>query len=91
MLACEGGRWVSYPCPSCLGQTCTWKGAPNGAACPRSAATQGTCTFDGRVVGCFWSELTGSGQFIESACPACVAGSSPEELGLCAAGRCRCQ
>ena len=91
MLVCEGGRWTGYPCPSCAANTCDWKGAANGAACPKVAETYGTCTLDGRLVGCYWSASANAGVFIESACSACVAGKSIEELGKCSSGRCSCQ
>jgi hypothetical protein len=55
------------------------------------AETYGTCTLDGRLVGCYWSASANAGVFIESACSACVAGKSIEELGKCSSGRCSCQ
>ncbi|MCC6335820.1 MAG: hypothetical protein IT380_17725 [Myxococcales bacterium] len=91
VLTCEGGQWVGHPCPGCSGQTCDWKGAQVGAPCPRFAATYGTCNYDGRLIGCYWSDFTDAGTFVESACPACVAGKSLEELGRCSGGRCSCQ
>ena len=91
MLACEGTKWASYPCPSCANNKCDWKGAANGDGCPKVAETYGTCNLDGRIVGCFWSTSADAGVFIESACAACVAGKSIEELGKCSAGRCACQ
>jgi len=91
MLVCEGSKWTAYPCPSCAGTTCDWKGAVTGDACPKVADTQGTCPFDGRAVSCYWSSSANAGVFIESACAACVAGKSLAELGKCSAGRCTCQ
>ena len=88
---CEGTSWASYPCPSCAGNKCDWKGAANGDGCPKVAETYGTCNLDGRLVGCFWSVTADAGVFIESACSACMAGKSLEELGKCTAGRCSCQ
>jgi hypothetical protein len=55
------------------------------------ADSYGTCSLDGRLVGCFWSASANAGVFIESACSACVAGKSLEELGKCTSGRCVCQ
>ncbi len=91
LLVCEGATWRGYPCPSCAGGRCDWKGAVSGDACPRVAETYGSCPFDGRLVGCFWSASADAGVFIESTCTACVAGRSLEELGRCTAGRCTCQ
>lgn len=91
LLVCEGAKWAAYPCPSCAGGKCDWKGAKNGDACPKVAETYGTCNFDGRIVGCFFSTLADAGVFVETACAACVAGKSIEELGKCSAGRCACQ
>lgn len=91
VLSCEGGQWVAFPCPSCSGQTCDWKGAQTGNPCPRFAATYGTCNYDGRLIGCYWSDVTDAGTFVETACPACVAGKSIDELGRCSGGRCSCQ
>jgi hypothetical protein len=91
LLVCEGTKWTGYPCPSCSGGKCDWKGAATGDACPKVAETYGTCAFDGRVVGCFWSTTADAGVFVESACAACVAGKSMEELGRCGSGRCTCQ
>jgi len=91
LLVCEGAKWAGYPCPSCTGSTCDWKGAVNGDACPKISETYGTCPLDGRLVGCFWSVSADAGVFIESACPACIAGKSIEELGKCTSGRCSCQ
>lgn len=91
LLVCEGSKWAGYPCPSCSGGKCDWKGAVSGDACPKVAETYGTCTFDGRLVGCFWSTTADAGVFVESACSACVAGKSIDELGKCSAGRCSCQ
>lgn len=91
LLVCEGTAWKAYPCPSCSGDRCDWKGAKTGQACPRVAETYGTCPFDGRVVGCFWSSSADAGVFVESACPACKAGQSLEALGRCSTGRCTCQ
>lgn len=91
ILSCEGGQWVGFPCPSCSGGKCDWKGAQTGAPCPRFADTYGSCNYDGRLIGCYWSDLTDAGTFVESPCPACVAGKSIEELGRCTAGRCSCQ
>lgn len=91
VLSCEGGQWVGFPCPGCSGETCDWKNAVNGNPCPRFADTYGTCNYDGRLIGCYWSDLTDAGTFVEAACPACVAGKSIEELGRCTTGRCTCQ
>lgn len=91
LLVCEGAKWKGYPCPSCSGSTCDWKGAANGDACPKVAATYGTCPFDHRQVSCFWSSTADAGVFIESACSACVAGKSLVELGRCGASGCTCQ
>lgn len=91
LLVCEGTRWAAYPCPHCAGGKCDWKGALNGDACPKVAETYGTCPLDGRLVGCYWSASADAGVFVESACSACVAGKSIEELGKCSAGRCSCQ
>lgn len=91
VLSCEGGQWIGFSCPSCSGEKCNWKGAPNGAPCPRFASTYGTCNYDGRLIGCYWSDLTDAGTFIETPCAACVAGKSIEELGRCAGGACSCQ
>lgn len=33
LLVCEGPKWKGYPCPSCTGSKCDWKGAVNGDAC----------------------------------------------------------
>ena len=91
LLVCEGTTWAGYACPSCSNDKCDWKGALNGDGCPRVAETFGTCPLDGRLVGCFFSVSADAGVFIESACPACVAGKSIEELGKCSGGRCSCQ
>jgi hypothetical protein len=91
LLVCEGGAWAAYPCPSCAGTTCDWKGALAGDACPRVAETYGTCPFDGRAVSCFWSSSADAGVFVETACSACVAGKSLVELNRCGGGRCTCQ
>jgi len=91
VLVCEGGRWNGYACPSCAGGKCDWKGAANGDSCPKVADTYGTCILDGRVVACYWSAIVDAGLFVESACPACMAGKSIEELGRCTTGRCSCQ
>lgn len=91
LLVCEGAKWAAYPCPSCAGTTCEWKGALSGDACPKVAETYGSCPLDGRQVSCFWSASADAGVFIESACSACVAGKSLQELGKCSAGRCSCQ
>ncbi|MFT3709501.1 MAG: hypothetical protein QM817_17850 [Archangium sp.] len=91
LLVCENSKWNSYACPTCAGSTCNWKGAANGDACPHAAETQGTCNLDGRVVSCYWSSTADAGVFVESACPACMAGKSLEELGKCSPqGRCAC-
>jgi uncharacterized protein YceK len=91
LLVCESSKWTAYPCPSCSGTKCDWKGAANGDACPKGADSYGTCSLDGRLVGCFWSSSANAGVFIESACLACVSGKSLEELGKCTSGRCVCQ
>jgi len=91
VLACQGGKWNGFACPSCTGGKCDWKGAANGAACPRVAETYGTCILDGRLVGCYWSTIVDAGLFVETSCPGCVAGKSIEELGRCSSGRCTCQ
>ncbi len=91
LLVCEGTRWVGYACPNCTNGKCDWKGVLNGDACPKVAETFGTCPLDGRLVGCFFSVSADAGVFVESACPACVAGKSIEELGKCSSGRCTCQ
>ena len=91
LLVCEGTKWAAYPCPACAAGKCDWKGAKNGDACPKVAETYGTCNFDGRIVGRFFSTLADAGVFVETACAACVAGKSIEELGKCTAGRCSCQ
>ena len=83
LLVCEGAN--------CSGGKCDWKGAKTGDACPKVAETYGTCNYDGRLVGCFWSASADAGVFVESACAACVAGKSIEELGRCTTGRCSCQ
>lgn len=90
LLVCEGTKWVSYACPQCSANACNWKGAANGASCPKSAETYGTCNLDGRIVSCYWSSTADAGVFVEQACPACMAGKSIEELGKCSAGRCAC-
>lgn len=91
LLVCEGATWRAYACPSCSGNKCDWKGAANGDGCPKVAETYGTCTLDGRIVGCYYSATADAGVFVESACSACVAGKSIEELGKCSNGRCSCQ
>ena len=91
LLVCEGAKWQGYPCPNCSGGKCDWKGAKTGDACPKVAETYGTCNYDGRLVGCFWSASADAGVFVESACAACLAGKSIEELGRCTTGRCSCQ
>jgi hypothetical protein len=91
LLVCEGASWRAYPCPSCNGGKCDWKGAASGDSCPKVAETYGTCTLDGRIVGCFFSTTADAGVFVESACQVCTAGKSIEELGKCNAGRCSCQ
>ncbi len=91
LLVCEGAAWKGYPCPNCTDGKCDWKGAANGDLCPRVAESYGTCPLDGRLLGCFYSASADAGVFVESACQACVAGKSIEELGKCSAGRCSCQ
>lgn len=91
LLVCEGGKWAGYPCPSCAGNKCDWKGAMSGDACPKVAETYGTCNLDGRLIGCFFSTSADAGVFVESACAACMSGKSIEELGKCSSGRCSCQ
>lgn len=91
LMVCEGTSWKSYPCPSCAGNTCEWKNASIGDACPRVADTQGWCSFDARAVSCFWSMSADAGVFVEQSCAACVGGKSLSELGRCGGGRCTCQ
>lgn len=91
MLVCEGTKWAAYACPSCSSNKCDWKGVTTGSGCPQIADTYGSCNYDGRLVGCFWSTAADAGVFVESACPACMAGKSIEELGKCSGGRCSCQ
>jgi len=91
LLSCEKGVWASYPCPSCSGTTCNWKGAANGSTCPESSAGDGWCPLDGRVLSCFWSATAGVGVFVESACSGCTKDKSLTELGKCTSGKCVCQ
>jgi hypothetical protein len=101
----DGGRFATsdlndlYRRLACLNMRGGSSGAPMRAtvapllwtACPKVADTYGTCTLDGRVVGCSWSASANAGVFIESACATCVAGKSIEKLGKCTSGRCICQ
>lgn len=91
LLSCEGGAWLGFGCPSCADGRCDWKGVAVGGACPRAAATYGTCNYDGRLIGCYWSDRTDAGTFVEGPCAACSAGHSIEELGRCGADGCSCQ
>lgn len=91
LLVCEGAKWAGYACPNCTGGKCDWKGVANGDSCPKVAETYGTCPLEGRLIGCYWSASADAGVFVESACSACVAGKSIEELGKCSSGRCSCQ
>ena len=90
MVVCEGATWRSYPCPACEGNTCNWKNAKNGAACPQVATGEGWCPFENRVLSCYWSDLADAGVFVETACQGCTQGQSLRELGKCGSGKCTC-